>query len=276
MPRLAVLGQPLAHSRSPAMQNAALAELGLADEWSYEAIEVGPEEFEQLVRSLPGEGFAGVNVTVPHKLAALAVADRASEAARAIGAANTLTFVGGGIEAENTDAIGLIEALPGRAAGKRAVVLGAGGSARAAIWALRQAGARVAVWNRTSAKARELAGELGAEHLNRPGTEPLEPGDFDLLVNATTVGLEQASAREPGRRDLEPLPLGRDSLAPDHVIVDLVYGRRETALARLARTRGARLVDGLEILVRQGAASLRLWTGLEPPLATMRAAARGE
>ena len=94
MPRLAVLGQPVSHSRSPAMHSAALAEMGLG-EWSYEAIEVSPEGFEELVRSLPEQGFAGVNVTVPHKLSALAVADEATDAAREIGAANTLTFAGG-------------------------------------------------------------------------------------------------------------------------------------------------------------------------------------
>src|SRR4051812_45153392 len=109
MPRLAVLGHPVAHSRSPTMQTAALAELGLSDEWSYEAIDVVPQGFAELVRSLPGEGFAGVNVTVPHKLAALAVADSASDAARAIGAANTLTFSGGQIAAENTDAAGVLD-----------------------------------------------------------------------------------------------------------------------------------------------------------------------
>jgi shikimate 5-dehydrogenase len=107
MPRLAVLGQPVVHSRSPAMQNAALDELGLAPEWSYEAIEVAPDRFEELVRSMGDTGFAGANVTVPHKLAALAVADRASAAARAIGAANTLSFAEGSIEAENTDATGI-------------------------------------------------------------------------------------------------------------------------------------------------------------------------
>src|SRR5687767_7982509 len=103
MPRLAVLGQPVSHSRSPAMHSAALAELGLGGEWTYEAIEVSPSGFDELVRSLPGMEFRGVNVTVPHKVAALAVADSASEAARAIGAANTLTFAGGNIHADNTD-----------------------------------------------------------------------------------------------------------------------------------------------------------------------------
>jgi shikimate dehydrogenase len=103
MPKLAVLGQPISHSRSPAIHTAALAELGLAAEWSYVAIEVAPEEFEARVRALPDEGFAGVNVTIPHKLAALRVADTASDAASEIGAANTLSFTGGAIGADNTD-----------------------------------------------------------------------------------------------------------------------------------------------------------------------------
>ena len=135
--RLAVLGQPVAHSRSPAMQTAALAELGLAEEWSYEAIDVAPEDFDERVRAMPGEGFVGVNVTVPHKLAALASPTRLREAARAIGAANTLTFADGGSPPRTPTRAGSstrMRRVP--VAGARALVLGAGGSARAAIWAL--------------------------------------------------------------------------------------------------------------------------------------------
>ncbi len=143
------------------MHNAALAELGLAGEWSYEAIEVAPAEFEGLVRGLAAEGFVGANVTVPHKVAALELADEASEAARAIGAANTLSFAGGRIAAENTDARGFLDSLPAPPAGQRALVLGAGGSARAVAWALVTEGAEVSIWNRTPEKAERLADELG-------------------------------------------------------------------------------------------------------------------
>jgi len=273
MPRLAVLGQPVAHSRSPVMQNAALAELGLAPDWSYEAIEVAPEDFAGLVAELPGRGFAGVNVTVPHKLAALAVADRASDAARAIGAANTLTITDGRVAAENTDGVGIIEALPAPPAGKRALVMGAGGSARAAIWALREAGAEVHVWNRTAAKAEALAREFGVEHADQPAS-------FDLIVNATTVGLRSANQGQPpdasGFPDLKALPIDADALRARQEVVDLVYGINQTQLIAAANAAGATVVDGLEVLVRQGAASLRLWTGAEPPVEVMRAAARGE
>ena len=263
--RLAVLGQPISHSRSPAMHSAALAELGLADEWSYEAIEVAPGDFEARVRAMAGEGFVGANVTVPHKLAALAVADEASAAARAIVAANTLSFSDGRIAAENTDATGFLEALPEPPEGKQALVLGAGGSARAVVWALVTHGADVAIWNRTAERAEALAAEFGASVAG-----PI--AGFDLIVNATTVGMGASSGDPAG---LKSLPIDADALGETHQLVDLAYGAVETELMRAAKARGARVVDGLEVLVRQGAASLRIWTGMDPPIEAMRRAARG-
>ena len=268
--RLAVLGQPISHSRSPAMHNAALAELGLADEWSYEAIEVGPSDFESLLRGMAAEGFVGANVTVPHKVAALELADETSEAARAIGAANTLSFTGGRIAAENTDARGFLDSLPARPAGRRALVLGAGGSARAVVWALVTEGALVSIWNRTAEKAERVADEFGALALPSHD-ERLATGNFDLIVNTTTVGMGGSGE---GRVNLKSLPIRADSLGETHQLVDLAYGPAETELARAARAHGAAVVDGLEVLVRQGAASLRIWTGQDPPIETMRRAAR--
>jgi shikimate dehydrogenase len=125
--RLAVLGHPVSHSRSPGMQSAALEALGLSPEWSYGAIDVDPAEFDDRVRVLPAEGYVGANVTIPHKEAALLIADQASEAASEIGAANTLSFGDGGIRADNTDAPGLLAALPDPVAEGSVLVLGAGG-----------------------------------------------------------------------------------------------------------------------------------------------------
>src|SRR3954451_5647634 len=266
--RLAVLGRPISHSRSPAMHTAALAELGLADEWAYEAIEVAPEDFEARIRGMPGEGFVGANVTVPHKLAALAGAAEASAAARAIGAANTLTFTDGRIAAENTDATGLLDALPESPSGARALVLGAGGSARAVVWALVDAGADVSIWNRTAAKARGLARELGGS-----STETPDVADFDLLVNATTVGMG-ASTQES--TDLKSLPIDADALGERHQLVDLAYGAVDTELVRAAKARGARVVDGLEVLFRRGPPSPRIWTALHPPIEVMSLAVRAD
>jgi shikimate dehydrogenase len=267
--RLAVLGQPISHSLSPAMHGAALAALGMEREWSYEAIEVAPERFEQLVRSLPDDRFVGVNVTVPHKLAALRLADEASPAAREIGAANTLSFSGGRIKADNTDAEGLIAALPEPARGKHALVLGAGGAARASVWGLLREGARVSIWNRTRERADRLASELGASVADPdPASSRLQAASFDLIVNATSVGLRPARAESA----LKALHLDADAFSDRQIVVDLVYGPVETDLARVARKRGAATVEGHEVLVHQGAASFRIWTGLEPPLEEMRKA----
>jgi shikimate dehydrogenase len=254
------------------MHNAALADLGLANAWTYEAIEVAPDNFAARVRAMPRDGFVGANVTVPHKLAALALSDLASESARAIGAANTLSFAGGRVAAENTDASGFIDALLGSAEGKRALVLGAGGSARAVVWALVTHGAEVTVWNRTSARADALAREFRARAVkpNRPNGL-LHTGDVDLIVNATTVGM---GASNQASSDLKSLPIDADGLGERQQLVDLAYGAVETELVRAAKARGALVVDGLEVLVRQGAASLRIWTGLDPPIEVMRQAAR--
>jgi shikimate dehydrogenase len=280
MPRLAVLGHPVAQSRSPAMQNAALAALGLGEEWRYEAIDVAPEEFEARVRAMPGEGFVGANVTVPHKLAALALADIASEMAGEIGAANTLIFRPHGIEAHNTDAGGLIASLPERPAGRRALVLGAGGAARAAIWALGAAGASVEIWNRTPARAESVRIEVAerAQALQvsiEVGTvaaeavpAELDQSRYELIVNTTTVGLR-------GEDPFDHLPLRRDGFGPGQVVVDMVYGDTPSPLLAVAAEAGAATVDGIEVLVQQGAISLQVWTDREPPIDVMRAAARG-
>jgi len=246
-----VLGFPVGHSRSPAMMNAAFAELGL--DWRYLALPVPPQRFAETVRALAGSGYRAANVTIPHKVAALELAGELSDAARAIGAVNTLTLhEGGGIAGDNTDAAGLLDAL-GEPPPATALVLGAGGAARAAIWALAEAGARVTVWNRTPGRARALAEELGVGAAERPG-------QAEVLVNATSVGLRPHDS-------LDGLPL-----VDARVVVDLVYGDVPTPFARWAEERGARLVDGLEVLVRQGARSLTLWTGREAPVDVMRRA----
>jgi shikimate dehydrogenase len=262
MKRLAVLGHPVGHSRSPAMQNAALAELGLGGEWSYEAIDVTPEELAPRVEAMPAAGFTGANVTVPHKAAALALADTLSETAREIGAANTLSFSGGEVHADNTDAPGFLAALPESPAGSRALVLGAGGAARAVVWALLGEGAAVAVWNRTELRSRNLCADLGGAPVSSP-----EPGDYELIVNSTAVGLH-------GEDPFAELPLREDGIAAGQTVVDMVYAAGPTRLLAAAAAAGAKTVDGIEVLVRQGALSLEIWTGREAPLDTMRFAAR--
>jgi shikimate dehydrogenase len=257
---LGVCGWPVAHSRSPQMHNAALAALGL-DDWRYLRLPLPPDLFTETVRALPAAGFRGVNVTIPHKEAALALADRASDAARAIGAANTLTFEDGAIVADNTDAPGLLDSLPEPPAGRTVLILGAGGAGRAAAWAMKAAGAAdVAVWNRDGERALALAADLGVRAVARPERA-------DIVINCTSVGLSDPAAT------FKALPLQADELGAGSLVVDMVYRAGGTHLLDVARTRGAGVVDGLEILVNQGAASFERWTGLEAPREAMRVAA---
>jgi shikimate dehydrogenase len=242
------------------MHRAAFAELSL-EGWSYQLLPVPPDLFAETVAALPAAGFVGANVTVPHKRAALALADSAAEAAREIGAANTLSFaLDGRVHAENTDAPALIAALPIDPDGARAVVLGAGGTARAAAWALREAGARVAVWNRTPERALELAQTLSVQAI-------ASVGPADLLLNCTTVGLE-STANKP-EETLQLWGIDTDLLSTYECVVDYVYGRRETDLLRIARRLGVRTVDGHALLCEQGAISFELWTGRQAPRAAM-------
>lgn len=203
MKRLAVIGDPVSHSRSPAMQNAALEALGLADEWRYEAIQVPAEEFEQRVREMADGDFVGANVTIPHKERALALADDASEAARAIGAVNTLSFEAGRIVAENTDAAGVLAVAPADLAGGRALVLGAGGVARARQMRL-----------------------LGLEAVDGPGVHALFPVGVvpvcDEERDRTAQGGAVAHAGAHLHRvalDLHPAPATVSQLAARHVAI---------------------------------------------------------
>lgn len=290
--RLGVLGWPVAHSRSPAMHNAAFAALGM-DGWRYQRLPVPPPLLAETARALGDAGFLGANVTIPHKQAALQIADSASVAAREIGAANTLSFAPDGtIAAENTDAPGLIEALPLDVAGRSAMVLGAGGSARAAVWALVRAGADVMIWNRTADRAVAMAAHFGARAVPAPAPA-------DLLVNCTAVGLwpsaqkadvdrpESGGASAPsGRPSAERIPdsaseakaLNQLALTADLVggyphVFDLVYADHETPLLAAARRYGSIAQGGVEMLVAQGALSFELWIGTPAPRDVMRAAA---
>jgi shikimate dehydrogenase len=247
------------------MHNAALRELGLAPRWRYQLLPLAPELFSETVPALPRAGFRGINVTIPHKEAALALADTATPRARAIGAANTLLFApDGSIEADNTDARALIDALPFEPAGRTALVLGAGGSARAAVWALLDAGAaRVMVWNRTSERARALCEELGATPVADPDRAA------DLLINCTSVGLLERTS------SLNIYPMDADAITRYLCVIDFVYTPAGTPLIGAARDRGIPAVDGIELLAGQGALAFERFTGRAAPFATMLAAARG-
>jgi shikimate dehydrogenase len=257
-----IIGWPVDHSLSPAMHNAAFEALGL--NWAYAAFPVHPNHVGEAVRGLAAAGCGGLNVTIPHKQAVIEFCSSTSEAVDAIGAANTLVPDGeGGFRADNTDAAGFLRALDEQAAldldGREALVIGGGGAARAVAFALRGRGARVRVANRTAARAAELGDPVP---FVRDALD-IVAAQSTLVVNATSLGLH-------GDAPPDELPLA--GLGPGQAVVDVVYRPGGTPWLAAAAARGARPVDGLGMLLHQGAAAFAQWTGREPPVEVMRAA----
>ena len=255
-----VMGWPVAHSRSPLLHNFWLDRYGI--DGAYVPFAVRPGEVARALRALPNLGVAGVNVTVPHKEAAFAAVDARDAAARRIGAVNTV-FVddGGALRGSNTDAFGFLEALRTRspgwtAAAGPAVVLGAGGAARAVLAALAEAGApEVRLVNRTRARAESLAGAFGAPvAVVGWGERESALAGAALLVNTTTLGMA----------GVPPLDLRLDDLPESALVNDIVYTPLETALLAAARARGCVAVDGLEMLLHQARPGFAGWFGREP------------
>ena len=250
-----VFGHPITHSRSPRLHGFWLQRYGI--DGAYIPLGVAPGGFGAAVRALVDLGFRGANVTIPHKLAAFEICDAVAPFARRAGAVNTLIFRDGRIEGSNTDGFGFLESIREAAPGWRAdagpaVLLGAGGAARAIAAALLDAGApRVTLVNRTAAKAEALARDLGGPiHVaDRP---PLE--DAALLVNTTSLGMQG----QPGLEvDLAPLPASA-------VVADIVYVPLETRLLAAARARGLVAVDGLGMLLHQARPGFEAWFGVAP------------
>lgn len=251
-----ILLHPAGHTRSPAMHNAAFAKLGL--DAVYVAFDVPPAGLGEALAGARALGFRQLALSIPHKEAAMAHLDEIDEVARRIGAVNTATLRRGRWVGSNTDWLGAVRALERetRLEGQRAVVLGAGGAARAVVFGLLQRGARVVVLNRTPQRARQLAQQLGADDAG--GLEELAGRPHDLLVNTTSVGL---------RADVSPVDAA--ALAQGSVVMDAVYEPERTRLLRDAAGRGARVVPGKWMLVYQAAEQLRLWTGREAPVESM-------
>jgi shikimate dehydrogenase len=268
---VAILGDPVTHSLSPSMHNAAFSELGL--DYVYVALHVLPANLGQAIQGVRALGFAGLNVTVPHKEAILSLLDDVSPSARAIGAVNTVVRRGRRLRGENTDGLGFLRAvakLGMRVRGKRVVLLGAGGSARAVAWALARAGiARLTILNRHPKRAAVLANAvrrgcnaavLAADLASARSAHLLEGAE--LVVNCTSLGLD-------GRTS----PDVEIAATPAHCLFyDLVYRSEPTPLVIAARRQGRRAENGLGMLLEQAALAFRIWTGRAAPFATMERA----
>lgn len=269
-----LIGYPIEHSLSPAMHNSAFAALSL--NWCYLPLPVHPERLGEAVAGLRALNFVGANVTVPHKEAVISYLDKVTPEAQAIGAVNTIVVHESELIGYNTDWLGFQAALSEGGfdpQGKRTVVLGAGGAARAVVYALAQGEAQVTVLNRTPSRAHALVQDfsplfpslsllslpLTLQTLKERATES------HLLVNATPVGMWPEVDKSPWLEDLA---------FPSHLTVfDLVYNPRQTKLLRQARAAGAKGIGGLGMLVHQGAAAFELWTGEKAPVETMYEAA---
>ncbi len=267
MRRAGVIGDPVEHSLSPVMHNAAMRDLGI--DARYELWGTALADLPDRVGSLRMPDILGANVTVPHKQAVMALIDEISETARRIGAVNTIIPVGGRLLGENTDAYGFRRSVELASADRlieRAVILGAGGASRAVIVALQEMGAReITLANRTAEKASALAAEFGIASVAWSDVAAAAFPTTDILVNATALGWH----------DEMPVPAATLEKLPEKALVmDLTY--RHTPLLRAAETCGLQTLDGLGMLIHQGARALELWTGMRAPVDVMREAVIAE
>lgn len=263
-PLAAVIGDPISHSRSPRLHGHWLQRHGVKGH--YIPLHVRAKDLATTLALLPRLGFVGVNVTLPHKEAVLALADQVTPLARRIGSANTLTFRDGGFEADNTDAYGftwnILDHHPGWQP-RRVALIGAGGACRAVIAALQDRGAtEIRITNRSPARARALAEEFGLTPIPWADRAAMLDG-CDTLINGTTQGM----IGQP------PLDLALRALSPSALVTDLIYTPLETPLLAAARARGNPVVDGLGMLLHQAAPGFERWFGLRPQVdADLRAA----
>lgn len=268
-PIVCCMGQPVAGNPTQFMMERALAAANL--DWRYLTLEVSPDRLADAISGMRAMGFRGANFTIPHKVAVIPYLDELGESARVMGAVNCVNRVGDKLVGENTDGKGFVQSLGEVAdpSGKRVVILGAGGAARAIAVELALASVTsITVVNRTPERGRELS-ELLAERLRiETSFVPLE-GDFrvpegtDIFINATSIGLGAVDAR---------VPVDVTSLREKLIVADVIFNPPATRLIRDARDRGAVVLDGLGMLVNQGMIAFRIWTGITPDAGVMREA----
>jgi shikimate dehydrogenase len=272
--RLGIFGWPVAHSKSPQMHESAASALGI--ELQYERFEVAPDDLANAVRRRHEAGIDGYNLTVPHKEAIMALVDEVAPAAQAIGAVNTVVCTDGRYVGHNTDAPGLVRSLEEagvQVGDARVVVVGAGGAARAAVVGLSNAGvSEITVLSRRPEQGERLVNSLGAHVGCALDAAPLSEASWcfetaTLFVQATSATLE-SNPGAPGFAASLPI----DALPADAAVVDMVYKPLKTSVLAQAEACGLTIVDGLGMLLHQGAIAFEMWTGLEPPLDVMRSA----
>lgn len=255
-----LFGYPVEHSLSPLMHNAAFARLGM--DWCYLPFCVRPDALHQAVAAVRALSMAGVNVTVPHKEAVIPLLDAVDEEASFIGAVNTIVHRDNMLHGYNTDGRGFMRSLSEAEIpvdGKRILIAGSGGASRAVSYYLSEKAGAVSLFDIDTAKSAKLSSDLGKIRGNITNTERIDNlSDYDIIVNATPLGLKQS----------DPLPIDTFLLSPHHIICDLIY--HETRLLAEASARGCVTVNGLGMLLWQGVLAFELWTNVSPPVDDMR------
>ncbi len=267
-----VIGEPIEHTLSPLMHNAAFEALRL--DYVFLAFRVKPAEVESAVNGMRALNIRGLNITMPHKSTVIKHLDRVDLSAQIVNSVNTVLNKENLLFGFNTDGVGALKALKENGVelkGRKVLLLGAGGAARAIAYTMAKEADELAVLNRTVKQAQALAKLLEKSFNKKISTGSLSPTDIqsnlkdsDILINATSVGMKPRAEESP-----VPLKLLRSNLA----VMDIVYNPLETKLAKDAKAAGARVVSGVEMLIYQGAASFELWTGKSAPIEVMRQAA---
>ena len=256
-----VIGDPVEHSLSPQIHNAGYRALGIDDDFVYVAASVKPEDLASFVSGAKAMDIRGFSCKLPHKLGIMRYLDEIDEVAKTIGAVNTVVNDNGRFKGYNTDWVGIVAPLEAVTAlkGKKVALLGAGGAARAAAYGVANKGVELTIYNRTLEKGKQLAEEFGG--IARTLNDGAEIRSMDIIINATSVGL-------PLTDNETPLP--QKFITDKHIVLDAVYDSRDTRLLREAKQQGALIIRGTEMLLHQGTAQFKLFTGRDAPEDAMR------
>ena len=257
-----IVGDPVSHSLSPAMHNAAYEKLAIDDQFVYLGANLKVNNLKEVILAMRVmENFHGLTCTIPHKVKVLKYLDWVDEKAKKIGAVNTVVKKNGLLCGYNTDWLGAVIPLEKVTSlkGKKVLVLGAGGAARAIVYGLKEKGALVFILNRTLEKAKNLAKEFKAKVLNF--NHQKEVSNFDIIINATSVGMEPL---------VNETPINPYFLKKNQIVFDVVYNPKETKLLKEAKKKGAKIIYGLEMLLYQGVAQFEIYTGKKAPIEVMR------
>lgn len=268
-----LIGNPVEHSISPAMHNAAFEEKNL--DYVYVAFQVKKDSLSDAISGIRSLGIEGVNVTIPHKTTVIRNLDEVVDTARKIGAVNTIKKKGNKLIGFNTDGIGALKSLQneiGKIDNRETLLLGAGGAARAIAFTLVEAGAKLTISNRTLAKGEKLAEEIKEKTGRKTFSIPQKKSDLakviketEILINSTSVGMHP---------DKDKALVKSDAMHKNLIVMDVVYNPLQTRLLKEAEKAGAKTINGLEMLVHQGAASSEIWTGEKAPTETMKKTAK--